>query len=341
MTRKLSLRFFILVSLIALASCGKKEEDMTPVQPGETVTYKDLVYRFSFKAPKSWVVESVPGRNTIYYSSPATETRFQKFTEGDFGARAGVGVIEHSSKEKAAEDFKTSMENINFAAPEATTLAGQPAIKVGYSITADEDGLAGYRIFTDKDSLVTYFDAATFGAKRMAKYAPVFDLAEKSVQPAFVLKVTNGKIDSASLNAMMEQMKPSQNFETYNGSGFSIQYPDNFHSSGSGGGVQIMGERQDAMVRVDANPVAKGIDLSKYVAENSKSAIYRGAVPQSATLSGQPAKVLSYGTSGATARTYFVMSGEKVFRITVSWPNELEAAFRPALEKSVQSFKLK
>src|SRR4026208_1501300 len=99
---RLSRIVVLLFAVSALASCSKKE-DMTPVQPGETVTYKDLAYRFSFKAPKSWVVESSPGRNTTYYSSAATETRFQKFTEGDFGARVGMGVVEHGSKEKAAE----------------------------------------------------------------------------------------------------------------------------------------------------------------------------------------------------------------------------------------------
>ena len=340
MKHKLLLPFVLFSVLFILASCAKKEEDMTPVQPGETVTYKDLVYRFSFKAPKSWVVESVPGRRTTYYSSAATETRFQKFTEGDYGARVEVGVVEHATKEKAASDFKQSMENVNFTGPEPTTLAGQPAIKVTYNITGDEDGLAGYRIFTDKDSLVTYFDAATFGAKRMAKYQPVFDMAEKSVQPAFVLKITNGKIDSASMNAMMEQMKPSENFETYNGAGFSIQYPDNFHASAMAGGVEIKGEREDAMVRVDVNSVQAGIDMNKYVDENAKKT-YHGATPQNATLGGQPAKMISYGTSAATARAYFVMSGQKVYRITVSWPNSLEASFRPAIEKSVQSFRVK
>ncbi len=329
------------LALIAIiAGCGKKEEDMSPVQPGEMVTYKDLVYRFSFKAPKAWAAESVPGEHTFYYSTPSTETRFQKFTEGDYGARIGVGAMEHSTKEKVANDFKQSMDNVTFSNPENTTLGGLPAIKISYSIQGDEDGLTGYRIFADKDSLVTYFDAATFGQNRMKKYAQIFDAAEKSVQPAFVLKVTNGKIDSASLNAMIEQMKPSQTFSTFNGSGFSIQYPDNFHASPMGGGVEIKGERADAMVRVDANTVDKGIDLNKYVDENAKKT-YHGATAQSATLGGQPAKVISYGSAGATARAYFVMSGQKVYRITVSWPNELEGAFRPALEKSVQSFRVK
>src|SRR5438067_2188079 len=128
MKQRFPLFFTVLVALFVITGCGKKEEDMTPIQPGETVTYKDLVYRFSFKAPKSWAAESVPGRQTFYYSTPATETRFQKFTEGDYGARVGVGVIEHSTKEKAAENFKSSMENVNYGTPENTTLGGLPAL---------------------------------------------------------------------------------------------------------------------------------------------------------------------------------------------------------------------
>jgi hypothetical protein len=341
MTKKHLFPFLLVFALAILASCSKKEEDMTPVQPGEMATYKDLVYRFSFKAPKAWVAESVPGTKTTYYSSPSTETRFQKFTEGDFGARIEVGAKEHSTKEMEAAAFKQSMDNIAFTGPDSTTLGGMPAIKVSYAISGDEDGMTGYRIFTDKDSLVTYFDAATFGAKRMAKYAPVFDLSEKSVEPAFVLKITGGKIDSASMAAMMEQMKPSATFSTYQGIGYTIQYPDNFSASGrSGNGVEIKGERADAMVRVDANDVQKGIDLNKYVAENAQKT-YNGATAQSVTVGGQVGKMISYGSASATARAYFVMSGLTVYRITVSWPNELEAAFRPALEKSVQSFKAK
>jgi hypothetical protein len=335
---KLSRYVVLLAAVSLLASCSKKE-DMTPVQPGETVAYKDMAYHFSFKAPKSWVVESVPGNNTAYYSSAATETRFQKFNEGDYGARIMMGVDTNSSKEKEPANFKP-WDGVTYAAPQATTLGGLPALKVSFSTPDDPDGLTGYRIFADKDSLVTYFEAATFGADRMKKYGPVFQLAEQSVQPAFMLKVKNGQIDSASLNAMMEQMKPSQTFSTFNGSGFSIQYPDNFSASPASGGVLIKGEREDAMVKVDANDVQKGIDLNKYVEENAAKT-YHGAAAQNANVGGQAAKMISYGNSSATARAYFVMAGQKVYRITVSWPNSLEAAFRPALEKSVQSFKAK
>lgn len=95
------------------------------------------------------------------------------------------------------------------------------------------------------------------------------------------------------------------------------------------------------MVRVDANTVQKGITLDKYVAENAEKT-YHGATASNATIGGASAKMVSYGSSGATARAYFVMPNPTtIYRITVSWPNSLESAFRPALEKSVQSFKAK
>ncbi len=332
----------LLLAAASIIGCSKKEESMAPVQPGEMVTYTDLVFHFSFKAPKSWAVESTPGNRTTYYSSPSTETRFQNFTEGDMGARIEVGAMEHSTKEQEANNFKQSMSGVNFTGPTPDTLGGQPAIRIDYSQPDDPNGLTGYRIFTDKDSLVTYFDAATFGAKRMTKYGAIFDLSKQSVQPGFVMKITNGKYDSASMQAMMQQMQPSSTFSTYNGSGFSIQYPDNFSATGiSGGGVEIKGERADAMVRVDANTIQKGITLDKYVSDNAQKT-YHGAAVQKTSVGGQAAQMVSYGSAGATARAYFIMGNPTtIYRITVSWPNSLESAFRPALEKSVQSFHLK
>lgn len=339
LSQRLTLALLIVVTIGLIGGCAKKEEDMTPVNPGETRTYKDNVVNFSFKAPKAWVVEPVPSKSTFAYSTAAAETRFQKFTEGDYGARVGVGAIDGQTKEMALDQFKQSMENVNYGSPKNTTLGGLPAVKITYSVS-DEDGLNGYRIFADKDSLVTYFDAATFGANRMKKYAQVFDLAEKSVQPAFKYKIKNGQLDSASLNAMMESMKPSESFTTYEGNGYSIQYPDNFHANGIAKGVQIQGERPDAVVRVEALQAPQGVDLNAFVAENAAKA-YRGASAQNLTLGGKPAKMISYGAQGAVARAYFVMNGQTVYRLTVSWPTAQEAAFRPALEKSVQSFKLK
>src|SRR5437660_774196 len=96
----------LLLAAYSLLSCGKKSEDMTPVQPGETVTFRDQVFKFTFKAPKTWVAESVPGVQTAYYSSQDAETRFQKFTEGAYGAKIEVGARAGYTKEQWIEDFK-------------------------------------------------------------------------------------------------------------------------------------------------------------------------------------------------------------------------------------------
>src|SRR5690348_10086187 len=118
--------YIIALAAFFIASCGKKSEDMTPVQPGETTVFKDQVYKFSFKAPKAWVAESTPGATTAYYSSQGSEVRFQKFTEGEYGGKIEVGVRDVYTKEQAVEDFKKMFEGITFKGPEPATLDGQP-----------------------------------------------------------------------------------------------------------------------------------------------------------------------------------------------------------------------
>ncbi len=334
------------IALMAFAfvasSCGKKSEDMTPVKAGETVAYKDMVLKFGFKAPKNWVAESIPGKHTGYYSTAATETRFQKFTEGDFGARVEVGSAEHTSKEMAMAAFKESFEGVTFKDPVPTTLGGAPAMKIAYSQSGDEDALTGYRIFADKDSLMTYFDAATFGEKRMAKYKEVFDMSEKSVVVAYTIKVdASGKLDSASEAQMMEDMKPSETFSNYNGSSYTIEYPNNFNIKASGKGAVIKGDRNDATIQIDMLENPGKADLDKFVKENSEK-IYRGAAVQNATVGGQAAKMINYSFDPrAGSRAYFVMKGTSVYRVTINWPASLEAAYKPSLEKAATSFKAK
>jgi hypothetical protein len=332
-----------LMLVLALASigCGSKEEDMTPVQPGETEVFKDQVYKFSFKAPKNWVAESTPGMRTAYYSTQAAEVRFQKFTEGEFGAKIEVGAKEGSTTDAALAEFKASIEGLTFGNDEQTTLGGEPAKKVTFTQGDDEDAYIGYRVYTQKDSVVTYFEAATFGKKRMDKYKAVFDLAEQSVQPGFVLKLSaDGKMDSATVAKLKEEATPSDRMSAYNGSGFSISYPDNFNVRAAGKSVTFEGDWKGATIRVDAI-ASGGSDLAKFADENSKKA-YGGAAVSNATIGGQPAKVINYSmVSGVGSRAYFIMSGQTAYRITINWPKELEGAFKPAFEKAAASFQLK
>jgi len=346
MNRKFSLPILALAALLLggslLSSCSKKEEDMTPVQPGETETYRDQVFKFSFKAPKNWIAESAPGTKTAYYSSQGAITRFSKFTEGDLGAKIEVGADRGKTKEQAIEDYKQSYSGITFGASEPSTLGGQPGLKITFKAEGnDPDALTGYRIYTDKDSVVTYFEAATFGEKRMAKYKPVFELAEKSVVPGYLIKATGGKLDSASEARMMADAKPTETFNTFNGNGFSIEYPSNFNATGAARGAVIKGDRNDATIQVDVLDAGGAENLDSYAQENAKKT-YRGAAVANATVGGQPAKVISYSfREGTASKAFFVMKGKSVYRITINWPTSLADDFRPALEKSATSLKMK
>jgi hypothetical protein len=338
-------RTAISIYIIALAAfiapgCGKKSEDMTPVQPGETTVFKDQVYKFSFKAPKAWVAESVPGATTGYYSSQGSEVRFQKFTEGDYGAKIEVGVRDGYTKEQAIEDFKKTFEGVTFKGPEPATLENLPALKISFTTGTGDDAYMGYRIYGNKDSVVTYFEASTFGQKRTDKYKAVFDMAEKSVTLGYVLKMTGGKMDSATIAKYKEEAKPSDNLTNYNGNGYSISYPDNFNIQATGKGVKFEGDWRGATISVDVFP-SNGSDLGKFAQENA-SKNYGGAAVGGGSVGSESAKVINYSpVAGVSSRAYFVAKGGNVYRITINWPKELESAFRPPFEKSVNSFKLK
>jgi hypothetical protein len=329
---------------VFLSGCGKKTEDMTPVQPGQTVTFRDQVYKFSFKAPtKPWVAESVPGTATSYYSSQDAEGRFQKIyggksPEGEMGAKIEVGVLKGITKEQALEDFKKSFEGIKFTGPEQATLENQPALKISFSEGAMDDAFMGYRIYANKDSVVTYFEAATFGTKRMTKYKAVFDTAEKSVTLGYELKMTGGKIDSATMAKLKEETKPSESFTNFSGNGFTISYPDNFSAQNTSKGVKIEGDWKGATILVDVSP-SNNASLDAYAAAAAKAL---GGSPSNGLVGGESAKIINYSAAGSYgSRAYIIVKGANAYRITINWPKELEASFRPAFEKAANSFKLK
>lgn len=337
--KQFAIRIYIIaLASFSLASCGKKSEDMTPVQPGETVVFKDQVFKFSFKSPKSWVAESVPGDKTAYYSSQGSEVRFQKFTEGDYGAKIEVGARTEYTKEQAIEDFKKTFEGVTFKGPEPATLENLPALKISFTTGTGDDAYMGYRIYSNKDSVVTYFEAATFGQQRMDKYKSVFELAEKSVTLGYVRKITAGKMDSATLAQLKEETKPSENFANYNGSGYSISYPDNFNIQAGGKGVKFEGEWKGATISVDVTP-SNNATLDAYASAAAKAL---GGSPSGASIGGEAAKVINYAAAGGYgSRAYIIVKGANAYRITINWPKELESSFRPAFEKAANSFKLK
>ncbi|HYM20862.1 MAG TPA: hypothetical protein VEW28_07655 [Candidatus Kapabacteria bacterium] len=338
MTRITSI-LFVLVLALFVASC-KKSEDMTPVQPGETVMFKDQVYKFTFKAPKAWVAESTPGVRTTYYSSQESEVRFSKFNEGEYGAMIETGIKNPSTVAEAVDEFKKNfiLEGENFTGPDNIQLGGVPAQKISFNVGTDENAFMGYRIFTNKDSIVTYFQVATFGKQRMDKYKAVFDLAQSSVTPGYVLVFTPGKIDSATLDQLKKEALPSPNMSHYNGNGYGIDYPDNFNTQASSRGIKFEGDWKGATIMVDVIP-SNNSTLDAFASAAAKSL---GGSASNATVGSESGKVINYSAASSYgSRAYVVVKGANAYRITINWPKEMESSFKPAMEKSVASFKLK
>jgi hypothetical protein len=172
----------------------------------------------------------------------------------------------------------------------------------------------------------------------MQKYKAVFDTAEKSVTLGYVLKMTGGKIDSATMAKLKEETKPSESFTTYNGNGFTISYPDNFSSTSTGKGAKFEGDWKGATIIVDVSP-SNNASLDAYA---GAAAIALGGSPTNGNIGGESAKIINYSAAGGYgSRAYIIVKGANAYRITINWPKELEASFRPAFEKAANSFKLK
>ena len=73
---------------------------------------------------------------------------------------------------------------------------------------------------------------------------------------------TGGNISNVSLG----QIKPSSRFTQYQGSGFTISYPDNWQASGGQGGVVIA-----SPAGVSGGNIAYGVQISEQAGQNSQS----------------------------------------------------------------------
>jgi hypothetical protein len=85
---------------------------------------------------------------------------------------------------------------------------------------------------------------------------------------------------------------------------------------------------------------AKGLTLEKAFDQNKGK--YAGAVTGKATIGGQPALSLTYApTREVERRFYFMVKGDKVYRITMDWFKPQREEYLAAYEKVLSSIKFK
>jgi hypothetical protein len=337
------IRTILLIGLSALLffpSCAKKKE----IKVGEFDSYSDPIYGFGISFPKDWVKDPETGRRVRLYSSLDARDRFLDPTASKLaGIYVEVGV--DTSKNLTLDNYVHvvherygDMGTIGEA--QSSTLAGNAAVKVPFSIRVDNrNTIYGYRLGTVANGLLTYIEVAGFN-ELMDDYKVVLDTALTTVHLGRPL-VAKSKEDIS---------RPAETYETYNGKMFDIAYPSNFdfkfpQKPNTDLVMELKGYRQDCTVRIEVGD-AKNLTVEKVVEQNRanlQKAGYKIKNSGSSTVSGTKAEFinLTYAKGDVDSRAYFLVKGNKLYYIFLTWYRPQANVYVPTFEKMVASLRIK
>lgn len=325
--------FLVTLATIALVGCAEKK--MEPVPVGEMQEYKDPGLGWSISFPKDWPQVNAQVGRARFYNATGVDLKFRVPNEpGTIGAEIAVDVIK--TGDAAAQIAKNIAEmkagGFQLQPEEKVTVSGVPGTKAKYGANYGKNSIIyGHHVYLPKDSVV--YDLAFNGfGKFYDAYARVFEASLNSFKPAKPKE--KGR----------DETLPSESFSSFNGKMFSFDYPENFNSTNPSKGkfeevVELRGVRQDCSIRFDVFD-AKGLTLDKVFDQNKKS--FRGAGAGTATVGGQPAKMLTYSPAKDVMRRFFyVVRNGKVIRITTDWYRPQTDTYAVAYDKVIASVKFK
>ena len=334
----------------AIGACDNKSAGDKPAPVASYTEYTDPTYGFKISHPENWVATLTTGR-AMYYSTELVADGFSTFEpKGQRGAK--IEVHAQPGDQALADRMLADLRGVftdpdAVKGPEQTTINGMPATKISYGATlADEGTLTAERYVVVDGGMVTYLETAVIGT--YADYAPIFDNVRKSFQPAraaggastdtsAVAGDTSARTPVAPRDSIVTD-PPSTEMKTYSGSQFTMSYPANFDGTSNADGAIFSGARADSRVQVNVYD-SKGVALDQIVEASKKN--YGGRAATKTTVGGKPAYVFTYGSGGATARAYYVVSGPKLFVITATWFTAQSDLYQPAFEKMIASFRPK
>ncbi|TAL68615.1 MAG: hypothetical protein EPN82_10070 [Bacteroidetes bacterium] len=329
---------FLIIPLI-LWDCSPKAE---PEEITGMTFYEDAAVKFSIKHPQNWIVQAVPGSRVIFYSSKGAKDRFiNKYeAEGKAGAKIDVYAKKLDSG-KTLEDFMASTKLFDaktYSKPVKVKIDGVDGFKQTYSFELNDGTMDGEVYYATKDG--KYATAVIFEAfaGTLHGYHKYLEEMLASVKLAYEPEEKKPEL------VLVEADPPSQTLTTMGGEGYTIMIPDNFTSSTGKakdaiGSRNYIGDRRaDCNIQIDVIDATKQQNLKKIVDDNK--AKYGNSTPSATSLGGQSAYVFSY-TPGRNvqSRVYFVIKGNKLFRITMNWFKGEEASYLPVFEKSIKSIK--
>lgn len=327
--------FLSIVLLIASCSRGPKAPEVKGYE-----TYTDNTSGLTIEYPKNWHKTTNPIRFVVFNANES-KTRFVRYDpEGYPGAKIDINLFEMDSlttidsivtKVKKFTDDVYEMKDVQFA--------GYPAKKLTYTFELNSGVFYGETYVLQNDpTTVNVFQIEAFDGT-YDKYKEAFDRAIKSFKPGVFPKAKTDTVQTVT-----EQPVPSKTLTTKSGLGYSIKIPDNFSSErGPSSGVlesknYIGTRRADCNIVVDVLDASKNKNLQKIVDENKAN--YQNATPQKTKIGGKDAYVMKYtARKDVLSRVYFVVNGEKLYRITMNWFKGEEPDYLPIFEQSIQSFR--
>ena len=338
MKKLITQSLFILSLIVLLFSCEKKGE---PAEIKEMKVYDDPVTKFSIKYPSNWFTQSSPGQRFVCYTAQTARERFAQYEGKGLACAKFEVLIQKLTDGKTMDSVIQSTKLFTqdkYSAPTKVKIDGIDATKLTYNFELEDGMFNGEVYYAQKDPqyvAVIFFEAFS---GTLEAYRKSIDEVLASVK----LPVTPQAKDT--IFKQEEADPPSKTMTSKGGDGYSIEIPDNFRAEGSKAAGTLSSRnyignrRADCNIQIDVIDASKQKNLKKIVEENSPK--YKNSKPQEIKIGGVQAYVMPYSfKKDVESKVYFVIKGEKLYRITMNWYKPEEADYLPIFEKSIKSIK--
>ena len=328
--KRLFFFFVVLTSAVLLYQCGgPKAKEIK-----ELKEYKDELRKFAFEYPADWYFVKTPTGAVVFTSKDEMKRFYNYDTEGPATAKIEIiwdDTYDTLSMEDVLKKYRR-FEESTYTPFEKFTLGGYDGLKSEYAFKLKDGTFNGMQFIAAKDTTTaTVFIMECF-ANAYEKYKPHFDKIIASVQ----LAETPAQHAADTVFEVVEAPPPSDTLKVVFGEGYSLEVPQNFNKER---GLYMGQRRGDSYIRVDVLDASKQKDLGKIIAA-SKDAIPGASDAQNVTLGGVNGKKLTYKPSNTVdGEMYWVIKGDKLYRITLNWFKGEAKDYKPVFLKSVQTFK--
>lgn len=338
MKGRISLILFVLfLAALILPGCGKKQATL---QITGWELYQDPYSGISFKYPQAWPV--VPeGMRFSVYSSQDVVNRFYDFTApGPDGIRIVVSGQKMDTLRTLDEYVNQLTEDLHgsgfdITTTEPTTLSDVPGILVHYKGAVDAKNVVeAIQVTAMRDSTMLAVKYEAFN-KLFTPGKAVFD----SVMATLHLPKPKSEMTQEELSA------PAPDFVKFENDRLSIQHPSNFEvavpkaKAPTEFSLDIKGYRQDSDIHIDVFP-AKGLGAERVMEQNAK--FYKESSRGTAMVGGVNTPYINYSQmKDIQSRVYFLVKGDKFYRIIFNYYAPMRNAYLPAFEKTIGSLVVK